>query len=186
MVSSRDRSHSQRRDSLVRTIARTPPPAFLFPNQRCQRPDRLSQTPLFSAGGRRRRLSIDRPLSCQSVFSDFFAEPRFPGIWPQKPPRAAEGLPSKSVTIRLRLGNILISVRRSSAKFGAGRRSDLSPARAGGGYLVAVPLGVNRSFFKDPDRSPEAPVLRVGPCAARFGERTLLASPAGRSTARNG
>jgi len=22
-------------------IARTPPPAFLFPNQRCQRPDRL-------------------------------------------------------------------------------------------------------------------------------------------------
>jgi len=66
MVSSRDRSHSQRRDSVVSTIARTPPPAFLFPIQRCQRPDRLSPAPLFSAGGRRRRLSSCRPLWCQS------------------------------------------------------------------------------------------------------------------------
>ena len=41
--------------------------------------DRLSPAPLFSAGGRRRRLSIDRPLSCQPVFSDFLAGPGFPG-----------------------------------------------------------------------------------------------------------
>jgi hypothetical protein len=33
--------------------------------------DCLSAAPLFSAGGRRRRLSSGRPLSCQSVLSDF-------------------------------------------------------------------------------------------------------------------
>jgi hypothetical protein len=115
MVSSRDRSHSQRRDSVVSTIARTPPPAFLFPIQRCQRPDRLASTPLFSAGGRRRRLSSDRPLWCQSAISGFCDNSENPRIWPQKPPRAAEGLPSRSVTIRLRLGKILISKRTSSA-----------------------------------------------------------------------
>jgi len=56
--------------------------------------DCLSAAPLFSAGGRRRRLSSGRPLSCQSVLSDFFAPPGYPGIWPQKSPWAAEGLPS--------------------------------------------------------------------------------------------
>ena len=40
--------------------------------------------------------------------------------------------------------------------FGARRRFELSPARAGGGYLVAVPQGVNRSFFRTPGRSPDA------------------------------
>ena len=53
--------------------------------------------------------SVNRP------FRAFATIPRNPRIWPQKPSRAAEGLPSKSVTIRLRLGNILISNRISSA-----------------------------------------------------------------------
>jgi hypothetical protein len=53
--------------------------------------------------------SVNRP------FWAFATIPRNPRIWPQKPSRAAEGLPSKSVTIRLRLGNILISNRISSA-----------------------------------------------------------------------
>ena len=56
--------------------------------------DWLSPAPLFSAGGRRRRLSSGRPLWCQSVLSDFFGRPGFPGIWPQKSLGAAEGLPS--------------------------------------------------------------------------------------------
>jgi len=60
----------QHRDSLVRTIARTPPPAFLFPNQQCQRPGSLPRPPLFSAGGRRRRLSSGPPRSCQPILSD--------------------------------------------------------------------------------------------------------------------
>ena len=74
---------------LVRTIARTPPPAFLFPNQRCQRPDRLSPAPLFSAGGRRRRLSSGRPLSCQST-SDPPGDPEFRA---QSSLRGRRGLP---------------------------------------------------------------------------------------------
>ena len=43
------------RDSQCRgqtcSVRRTPPPAFLFPNQRCQRPDRLTGPP-FNARGR--------------------------------------------------------------------------------------------------------------------------------------
>src|SRR5690349_4709290 len=122
MVSSRDRSHSQRRDSVVSTIARTPPPAFLFPNQRCQRPDRLSPTPLFCAGGRRRRLSSDRPLSCQSAFSAFATIPRTPGFGRKNHRGLPRGFPHTSVAIRLRLGKILISNRRSSAFSTLGRR----------------------------------------------------------------
>ena len=76
VLSSRDRRFRQCRGYLVRVTARTPPPAFLFPIQRCQRPDRLSPTPLFIAGGRRRRLSSGRPLWCQSVLSDFHAAAR--------------------------------------------------------------------------------------------------------------
>src|SRR3990167_2728575 len=56
--------------------------------------DRVSPAPLFSAGGRRRRLSSGRPLSCQSILSGFFAPPGKPGNLAQKSPRAAEGLPS--------------------------------------------------------------------------------------------
>ena len=50
--------------------------------------------PLFFAGGRRRRLSSGRPLSCQSILSVFFGRPGHPGIWPIKSLGAAEGLPS--------------------------------------------------------------------------------------------
>lgn len=96
MVSSRDRRIRQRRDSLVRTVARTPPPAFLFPIQRCQRPDRLPPTPLFSAGGRRRRLSSGRPLECQSVVSDFLAAPReLPELGAKTAPGPPRGIPQK-------------------------------------------------------------------------------------------
>lgn len=158
MVSSRDRSHSQRRDSVVSTIARTPPPAFLFPNQRCQRPDRLSATPLFFAGGRRRRLSSDRPLSCQSAFSGFCAAPWKPGFWPQKPPRAAEGLPScvRSDSIEAR-ENTHPSEKIKCLSASSFRSVVCAPSRAGGGYLVAVSVGVNRSFepFATNPESPD-------------------------------
>ena len=55
-------------------IARAPPPAFLFPNQQCQRP--RAEAPRtasqrnhpFSARCRRRRLSIQPRIPCQTVF----------------------------------------------------------------------------------------------------------------------
>ena len=68
--------------------------------------DRLSPAPLFSAGGRRRRLSSGRPLSCQPILSDFLLQSGEPEIRAQRSLRAAEGLPSQSVAIRLRLGNL--------------------------------------------------------------------------------
>ena len=40
--------------------------------------DCLSAAPLFSAGGRRRRLSSGRPLWCQSILLDFLAAPGYP------------------------------------------------------------------------------------------------------------
>ena len=42
MVSSRDRN-CQRIEMTREVIARAPPPAFLFPNQQCQRPEPLSR-----------------------------------------------------------------------------------------------------------------------------------------------
>jgi hypothetical protein len=96
----------QRRDGLVRTIARTPPPAFLFPNQRCQRPDRLPPTPPITPGGGEERLSSRRLPGCQSVLSDFFraAIPKNFGAKITVGRRGASLL--KSATIRLRLGNL--------------------------------------------------------------------------------
>jgi len=40
---------SQCRMMTSRVIARTPPPAFLFPNQQCQRPEPPKRPDLFSA-----------------------------------------------------------------------------------------------------------------------------------------
>jgi hypothetical protein len=73
MVSSRDRN-CQRSKMTREVIARAPPPAFLFPNQQCQRP--RAEAPRtasrrnhpFSARCRRRRLSIQPRIPCQTVF----------------------------------------------------------------------------------------------------------------------
>ena len=72
MVSSRDRN-CQRIEMTREVIARAPPPAFLFPNQQCQRPrtkapNHLPAAHPFSARCRRRRLSIQPRIPCQTVF----------------------------------------------------------------------------------------------------------------------
>ena len=54
-------------DEPRRALARTPPPAFLFPDQRFQRPEPVEPAELFSAGSRRRRLSSRPSFSCQAV-----------------------------------------------------------------------------------------------------------------------
>src|SRR5690606_3888996 len=50
-----------------KNFARTPPPAFLFPDQRFQRPGPDQPAELFSAGSRRRRLSSCPSFRCQAV-----------------------------------------------------------------------------------------------------------------------
>ena len=50
-----------------KNFARTPPPAFLFPDQRFQRPGPEEPAGLFSAGPRRRRLFSCLSFRCQAV-----------------------------------------------------------------------------------------------------------------------
>jgi len=50
---------------------------------------------------------------------------------------------------------------------------------------VAVSLGVNRSFFEDPGRSPEALDLRAGPCRGSLESQAFLTAAAGLPTSRN-
>jgi len=112
MVSSRDRSHSQRRDSLVRTVARTPPPAFLFPNQRCQRPDRLRRphrlTPVAGGGGylRAAHLGVNRSFRTFSPRPKLLKSMRIRRKIRSGPPG---GCPKRSVAIRLNPGKIVSS-----------------------------------------------------------------------------
>jgi hypothetical protein len=100
---------------------------FSFQINDVKDPDRLSPAPLFSAGGRRRRLSSDRPLSCQSAFSAFATIPRNLRFGRKNHRGLPRGFPLTSVAIRLRLGKILIPDRRSSAFSTLARRSRCEP-----------------------------------------------------------
>ena len=65
-----------------KSTARAPPPAFLFPNQQCQRPEPPPSlekpAPPFSARCRRRRLSSEPRIPCQIVFFKTFRHHRQP------------------------------------------------------------------------------------------------------------
>ena len=50
-----------------KVLARTPPPAFLFPDQRFQRPRPVKPAKPFNARSRRRRLSREANPLCQAV-----------------------------------------------------------------------------------------------------------------------
>ncbi len=110
--------------------------------------DRLSSAPLFSAGGRRRRLSSDRPLWCQSCFSAFATIPRTSWIRPQKSPRAAEGLPSRVRSDSIEARDNTESETNIKHLSELGVRLDLQLVPSGRRYLVAVPLSVNQSLFR--------------------------------------
>lgn len=94
--------------------------------------------------------SVNRP------FWAFATIPRNPRIWPQKPPRAAEGLPSKSVAIRLRLGNILISNRRSRTFRPRHRCFECEPRPSGRRLSSCRLRGCQPILFRTPGRSPDA------------------------------
>lgn len=136
--------------------------------------DRLSPAPLFSAGGRRRRLSSDRPLWCQSAFSGPLRQFREPRKLAAKTAAGCRGASLfKSVAIRLRLGKIRIYRRKSSADFRLWIRFCFgAPTRAGGGYLVAVSHPVNRPFRGLFRRVPEAPEPAGRSPREAFGDRS--------------
>jgi hypothetical protein len=148
VLSSRDRRFRQCRGYLVRVTARTPPPAFLFPIQRCQRPDWLSPTPLFSAGGRRRRLSIGRPLWCQPVFSDLPQNSEKPEGVSEK---SAKTTPGRRRGNPLTVGSDSVEARENT-HFREKSKGGIFPFRtawnwprpSGRRYLGAAPCPVNR------------------------------------------
>ena len=83
----------QRRDSLVRTIAKTPPPAFLFPNQRCQRPRPACRPHRLAPGGGGGGYLVAPNFRVNRPFPAFRFAPK-PRNKTQKSLGAAEGLPS--------------------------------------------------------------------------------------------
>jgi hypothetical protein len=85
----------------VRSIARTPPPAFLFPNQRCQRPEPACRPHRLTPGGRRRRRSSRLGFPCQPALSGFFSRPTGVGLERKNHSGPRRGFPQKSVAIRL-------------------------------------------------------------------------------------
>ena len=79
---------------VTEVTARTPPPAFLFPNQQCQRPVHLPANQPFNARCRRRRLSSEPRIPCQIV-----SRRNFPTSSACQPRRlSAEPAASKEVT----------------------------------------------------------------------------------------
>src|SRR6185312_733678 len=86
MVSSRDRNCQRRDDPKV--IARTPPPAFLFPNQRCQRPEPPQRPHRLAPGVGGGGYLVASVFRVNRLFRAFFSPPEDPGLksvlaWPR-------------------------------------------------------------------------------------------------------
>ena len=91
---------------VTEVTARTPPPAFLFPNQQCQRPEPPQRPNRLAPGQRRRRRFRDRRSSCQPLFSEISQNPKGEPLRPQKTAGGKLGFPLKpKPTIRLERGN---------------------------------------------------------------------------------
>jgi hypothetical protein len=120
-----------------RTIARTPPPAFLFPIQQCQRPNRLPPAPPTNPSAARSGVSSRHPRRCQSAFFDFLRQSVAPprgacgkigviplidqGNSPSGPPCGVQTISRFSAEAPARLGDSARPRRRSTA----GRWPDL-------------------------------------------------------------
>lgn len=114
--SSRDRI---RRRLMVRLAltARTPPPAFLFPDQRCQRPKPTRWAPPKSVGGAGRRLSRESQTPCQPALSSFlFVIPKS-GIQSAKTVQGSRGKPSKHRDDSIGARNLVAELRRCKRFF---------------------------------------------------------------------
>ena len=102
MVSSRDRKFVS--VEVTEVTARTPPPAFLFPNQRCQRPKPPERPHRLTPGGRRRRRFSRRRFRSQPAVSSFFCGYRSEDRSTQKrslgPPRGCPVRSSDSIEAR--------------------------------------------------------------------------------------
>ena len=110
---SRDRNCQRRDDPKV--IARTPPPAFLFPNQRCQRPEPACRPHRLAPGVGGGGYLVASVFRVNRPFQAFFSPPGRPGFeerWTateaalkrKNHPGLPRGFPHRSVAIRLEPG----------------------------------------------------------------------------------
>ena len=81
---SRDRNCQRRDDPKV--IARTPPPAFLFPNQRCQRPEPACRPHRLAPGVGGGGYLVAPVFRVNRLFRAFFSPPEDP-VLKSVPPR---------------------------------------------------------------------------------------------------
>src|SRR6185312_9021905 len=111
MVSSRDRNCQRRDDPKV--IARTPPPAFLFPNQRCQRPEPPQRPHRLAPGVGGGGYLVASVFRVNRLFRAFFSPPGRPDFEERSATAEAglerknhcglpRGFPHRSVAIRLK------------------------------------------------------------------------------------
>ena len=108
---SRDRNCQRRDDPKV--IARTPPPAFLFPNQRCQRPEPACRPHRLAPGVGGGGYLVAPVFRVNRLFRAFFSLPGGPGFEERSATAKAgserknhcglpRGFPHRSVAIRLK------------------------------------------------------------------------------------
>ena len=116
MVSSRDRIWSGVEMLPVRNIARTPPPAFLFPNQRCQRPEPPERPHRLAPGVGGGGYLVAPVFRVNRPFRAFFLAAGRPGfeerftaakaaLKRKNHPGLPRGFPHRSVAIRLKAGD---------------------------------------------------------------------------------
>src|SRR5665213_663282 len=134
-MSSRDRIlvSVDRRSWLV-TVARTPPPAFLFPNQRCQRPVRSKPNPPITPGGGEEGRLYPRSIG---LSIDLRADPENARNQSAKIVWGRRGMPHQSVAIRLKARKICRT---------RGKIKRYSPA--GGRATGKSPVPLTRSRYR--------------------------------------
>ena len=131
--------------------------------------DRLSPAPLFSAGGRRRRLSSGRPRSCQSIVSVFFAVSRKLRNLAQKPLSGRRGASLISPAIRLRLGNLAPSARKSRSFSTPDHLSGAAPETKSGVSSRLTPLSQS-ALSNSSRRRPANRMISATSAPARLGD----------------
>ena len=141
MVSSRDRN-CQRIEMTREVIARAPPPAFLFPNQQCQRPEPLSRgahrlAPDVGGGGYLSNLEFR--------VKPFFSKPSEPTHQKQPKPKPVD----RSDLLKKTANQVKQEFQRNPQmtwRVTSKALANSLPLLSGGRFLLKPPNPVNRLF----------------------------------------
>jgi len=104
------RPHTGQRRGQTCSVRGTPPPAFLFPNQRCQRPDRLAGPTVLRPVAARSGVSSRPRFQCQPALLNSFDRVGRGSSERKSRPGPPRSFPLQSGTIRLRLGTLAAEV----------------------------------------------------------------------------